>query len=1039
MRKLLIYLIILFSFSSIALAQTGKISGVVTDAATGEPLIGANVLIEGTTMGAATDFEGYYVILNVPPGNYSLRCTMIGFQAKTVTGVDVNINQTSEINFDMQDEAFQTEEVVVVATNPIVEQDVSSSKVNLEMEEIENLPVASTDRILTLQPGVQLGSDGIVVRGGGADQTVFMVNGISLRDDRSNVSYTGVSLTAIEEIQVQTGGFNAEYGNIRSGLVNIVTKSGAKDKYFVSFMGRYRPAGKKHFGEYAHHPDAYWIRPFIDPQTAWVGTAEGWADDPHLQNQYPEFDGFNNISEETLQDDDPNNDLTPLAAQQIYLYQHRKNTSIDDPDYNLDFSFGGPFPIVSKELGNLRFVYSYRKEVEQYLIPLYTKGLDDYSHQVKLTSDLSNSMKLMINGLMGRKDGTTRSSTGSAALYNSPEQISSNLSRFSQFKTAENRIFTDDYWAPSSVDFYNIGAKFTHVLSSSTFYEITLQMMRSEYDTKPGDFRDTTSILSIGGIMLDEAPFGFWPQPTNGVNNFRMSVGFSNARDTSVVTSYTAKFDLSSQVNKYNNIKTGFEFTMSEQKIRTGSIDEYLPSGRYKSMWDKTPVRGAVYLQNKFEYEGMVANVGLRLDYSHAGGEWYVYDTYTDAFSSANSLGIDTLLDQEPTDHVFNLSPRIGIAFPISVDSKLYFNYGHFRQLPDPMDLYLLRRYLDNNQVVRIADPNAPLPKTVAYELGYEQNILDMFLLRIAGYYKDVTDQPTLVYYTNRNNTVSYGKSEPNSYEDIRGFEIQLTKNRGEWVRGFINYTYMVSTWGRFGFRDYNENPTVQADFERVNVNNPTYGPAQNKPIPRPYARANVDFFLPTDFGPDVAGVHLLGDWRLNILANWSSGQYFTWTGGGSSIPGVENNMQWTDYWNVDLRFSKSFHIGDLKLEFFADITNALNIKRMSGPYYAFIDTKDYDAYLQSLQLPEEAFEDFPGGVPNFSNVGESGVYVYGDDTPGDFREGEYIPWDENASESQKEEWRKNKSYIDMPNQEYLTFLNPRDIYWGLRFSWELF
>lgn len=1031
------FLFLALLFHTTALAQSGKITGFVTDSKTGEPIIGANVLIMGTTVGAATDVEGYYVILNVKPGYYDVKVSSIGYAAKTLQGVRVNINQTTELNFQLEDKTYQTEDIVVVAEEPIVKQDVSSSNVNLNIKEIESLPVSSVESVISLQAGVQFGSEGPIIRGGGVDQTQFMVNGISMRDERNNVPYTGVSLTAVDEVQVQTGGFNAEYGNIRSGLVNVVTKEGSKQNYTFSFLGRYSPASHKQFGPAADDINAFWLRPYTDPATAFVGTLEGWDGLDYLQGQYPEFAGFNAVSLAYLIDDDPTNDMSPKAAQQIYLWQHRKALTITKPDYTADFSFGGPVPFVSEDLGNLRFFFSFRRSETQYLIPLSHDSHDDESFQLKVTSDLAPGMKLTVEGLISQETGTTRSSGGLPLMFTSSSQISNVLSRFSQYKTTENRIYTAEYWCPSTADRNSIGAKFTHVLSDQTYYEVRFSRFESEYNTNPSSFRDTTRIYKFGDVYVDEGPVGYFDNYTStpSVNNFRMSIGFSTARDTSKVVAYNLKFDITSQVDKFNNIKAGFEFNLTDQNVSAGQFDPFLPDQNRWDRWDETPIRASLYVQDKFEYEGMIANIGLRLDYSDANTQWWVWDPYTEAFAPGVVEGIDTLLTQEDTDKILNLSPRLGIAFPISINSKLYFNYGHFYSMPDPIDLYLFRQMMFDNRVSYVANPNSPLPRTVAYELGYEHNLFDMFLVRVAGYYKDVSDQPTSVNYVSRDGKVNYTTAEPNSYADIRGFEFTLTKNRGDWIQGFINYTYSVSTSGRFGFYTYYENAAEQERYERITTSN-----EQFKPIPQPYARASIDIFTPSDFGPEFAGMKLLADWRMNLLASWSNGSYFTWTGGSGDIPGVQNNVQWTDYYGVDLRFSKNFDFGFMNMQLFVDVSNVFNIKRMTGPGYAFIDAQDYLDYMQSLHLPESAFEDFPkdaDGVPQpgYSNWREGGGFVFGDDQPGDYRIGPYIPWDENASEEEKAEWRENKSYINMPNQNYLTFLNPRDIFWGLRFT----
>lgn len=992
---------------------TGKIAGTITDADNREPLPGVNVVLEGTTMGAVTDVNGYYVILNVPPGSYSVKASYIGYTAYRVTNVVVKIDLTTTQDFKMKPEAVAGEEVVVVAERPVVVKDVAATQANLNIKEVEALPVVTVASVVGLQAGVR----GLEIRGGGSEQTAFMVNGITLRDERNNTPYTAISYTAIEEINIQTGGFNAEYGNIRSGLINVVTKEGKKDRYSVNILSRYSPADQKHFGPAANDRNSYWIRPYVDNAVCWTGTKSG-AWDAYTQKQYQEFEGWNSIALKTLKDTDPTNDLTPQAAQQLFLFQHRRNLDIVDPDYDFDMSLGGPLPIVSDKLGNLRFWASYRTTQDMYVIPLSKDGYRDYSGQLKLTTELTPKMKLVVEGIRGRSTGTNDNNAGLPGIFRSPESIGGQMNRVSYIDT---RIFATDYWAPTAITRTSIGAKFTHLVNSSTFYEATLSSFASKYETHPGRPRNRELVYLFGNsYYVDEGPFGFEPRPAFGIGSgMRSGVGMSNSRDSSEVTVYSAKIDFSSQLGRYNQIKTGAEFIYTDNKVNYASVDEFLPSGRSRSNWHTFPKRGAFYVQDKLEFQGMIANLGARLEYSNAGGEWFVYDPFSRAFTSERSLGIDTLLDKAATKRIVNLSPRLSVAFPITINSKLFFNYGHFRQLPLPENLYLIRRFSDNNQVTRLANPNNPLPKTVAYELGYEQNLADQFLLRASGYYKDVALQSRLVTYTSRDAKVNYSVTEPNNYEDIRGFELTLSKNRGNWVQGFVNYTYQVNTAGNFGFGNYYENPAEQRRYERE-----TRAQYQEKPVPRPYGRANIYLFSPAKFGPELAGIHPFGDIRLNVLGSWRAGYYFTWAGGGS-IPGIVNNVQWNDFYNVDLRLSKSLKIANANVQFFVDVFNALNFKYMTE--YGFVDGKDYEAYMKSLQLPKSIGD--PLGYGN----------IPGSDRPGDYRTGPYIPWDDNADEATKDKWRQDKSYIDMPNQDFLTFLNPRDVFFGLSVTFDVF
>src|SRR5690606_6499572 len=165
-----------------AFAQSGKLSGRVVDAVTKEPLVGANVVIQGTTIGNATDVDGYFNILNVAAGTYALRASLIGYTPVVVENVRVNINLTTLVDFELREEAFMGEELVVIAERPIIQQDVSSSQVNVNADEIKKLPITNVSEVV----GLQAGTRGLSIRGAGSDQISFVVNGATLRDARDN-------------------------------------------------------------------------------------------------------------------------------------------------------------------------------------------------------------------------------------------------------------------------------------------------------------------------------------------------------------------------------------------------------------------------------------------------------------------------------------------------------------------------------------------------------------------------------------------------------------------------------------------------------------------------------------------------------------------------------------------------------------------------------------------------------------------------------------------------------------------------------------
>ena len=1030
---LVTFILLLLSYFVFA-GTTGKIVGIITDSEYGDPLIGVNVIIEGTTLGAATDMDGYYVILNVPPGRYHLKAIMMGYGAVIFTDVRVNIDLTTSQDIKMTPTVVDLGEVVVVAERLVVQPDISASQMNIEAKTIESLPVLSIIEVVGLQAGVQ----GLTIRGGSDRQTAFIVDGFVLNDERSNVPYTSVSLNTVKEVQVQTGGFNAEYGNIRSGIINVVTREGSKDRYSGALTIRYRPPGKKHFGPSVYDPNTYFTRPYLDPEVCYTGTSSG-AWDNFTQRQFPFFDGWNAISDATLKDDDPTNDLTPEGARRLWEWQHRRQGDIDKPDYTIDVGFGGPVPFISEKLGNLRFYTSYRDEQDMFIFPLSRDSYDENIARLKLTADLNPKMKLTFTGMYGEIYSVSPyqwKTTPTGGILRSSYGIANYVSSSS----GNSIIYMPGWFSPSSIYRNILGINFNHVLSSRTYYEINIQNKINRYNTYKMADRDTTKNNEIlPGYFVDEAPYGYWGYGVEGIDGMRIGGWMNLGRDKSVNSTTSFRFDFTSQVNNRNQVKTGLDIVYNDYDIKSFTESPSMSTWCRKQVYEVFPYRIGAYVQDKLEFEGFIANVGVRLDYSHANSSSYKLEPYDDYFKAGKGDSIETVVPSEKATPQWGLSPRFGVAHPITENSKLYFNYGHYIQEPASSYRFRIQREY-SGLVTSIGEPNLESEKTVAYELGYSHNLFNQFLLNIAAYYKDVTNQHGWVYYQNINNSVQYSRAVSNNYEDIRGFEVTLTKRVGGWITGFVNYTYDVRTSGYFGLTEYWEDPNKQRDYLRLN-------PYQERPHPQPYARVNIDFHTPLDFGPDLMKIYPIGGWNLNVLATWDAGSYVTYN--PNQIPGVVNNVQWKDRHNVDLRLIKTIKMKNNEIQFFVDFTNLLNTKFLS--YSSFSDNFDYLDYMGSLHFDwEEGTEhgsDRVGEyrdwdveyvpmqtVPDINNIGEPETRVlYYDQATDKYMQYKNENWVERGNSWVKKEVLDNKAYIDMPNLTYFTFLNPRGIKFGLK------
>ena len=999
---------LLFQFSVFA-GITGKIVGKIIDANSHEALIGVNVIIEGSRFGAATDYDGSYVILNVPPGKYTLKAMMIGYTSVFVKDVVVKIDQTTTININMKTEVLDMDEVVIVAERPIVAKDVSASEMHIDAETIEALPVKTVNQVLVLQAGIEQGREGIIIRGGGVNQTGFSVDGLSLNDERSNVPYTSISLNSIKEIKIQTGGFNAEYGNIRSGMVNVVTKDGSRTQYNAGVTLQYRPPARKHFGPSIYGPNTYFTRPYTDPDVCWTGTTNG-AWDAYTQRQYRIFEGWNAVADATIQDKDPDNDLTPEGAKRLWEWQHRRQGDISKPDYMADLSFGGPIPFVSDKLGDLRFYLSHYREREMFIFPLSRDSYDNNSTQLKLTTNLNDKMKLTLTGLYGENYSVspyTWKTTPTGRVLRTNYEVADLINSSS----GNAILYVPGYYSPANIYRNMFGFKFTHMLNPKALYEVRLQHNINRYKTFQLASRDTSKIFEpVPDYLVDEAPYGYWGYGVTGIDGMILGGWMNLGRDKSVISTTKLNFDFTSQANNVNQIKAGFEVVYNDYNIKSTTVNPSMTTWNRSQVYQRFPYRIGAYLQDKMEFQGFIANLGIRLDYSNSNGIRYMLDPYSKYYQASVGNLIETDSPSEKAKPVLYLSPRLGVSHPITDNSKLYFNYGHFCQEPASSYRFRIQRE-SNGLVTSIGNPNLIFEKTIAYELGYSQNLFNKYLLNIAAYYKDVTDQPGWIYYENINASVQYSKSTNNNYEDIRGFEITLTKRIGDWVSGFVNYTYEVRTFGYFDLRRYYEDPNKQRDYLRSN-------PYQERPHPRPYARANLNFHTPNDFGPVWLGHNFLGDWNLNVLAYWKTGSYETYN--PHSIPGLVDNIQWKDRSNFDLRLSKFISISRYNLQFYVDMSNVFNLKHLS--YAGFSDYYDYVDYLESLHFSwEEGSE-------------------HGNDRVGEYRKPgvayeSYDPDDPEKTDGDLKRILDTKAYIDMPNLTYFTFLNPMDIKFGLKIS----
>jgi outer membrane receptor protein involved in Fe transport len=481
----------------------------------------------------------------------------------------------------------------------------------------------------------------------------------------------------------------------------------------------------------------------------------------------------------------------------------------------------------------------------------------------------------------------------------------------------------------------------------------------------------------------------------------------------------------------------------------------------YTNRTDK-PLQGAWYIQDKIETEGFIMDLGLRADLYSANTEWWDLEDPFDDFYSAkyNEAGADTLYNKSKSKVKITISPRFGISHPITETSKLFFNYGHFTQMPAYEDIFRLVRS-ETGRVTLIGDADLKPAKTVAYELGLDQSIADQYLFRISAYYRDITNQYTTTRYIG-NSGIDYEMATNNSFADIRGIEISLDKSRGRWFTMLANITYQASSYGEYGKAEIYEDPSKQEDYDKD-----TQLRYQTKPIPQPYARVNASLHTPGNFGPKVLGNNILGAWDLTTYLDWRAEGRYTYNPNG--VAGIVDNVKTPAYFNIDLKLSKKIPYKTFDIILYSNVFNALNIRRLAmlwGDPAAYSD--DLTGYQQSLHLPEsKAYNNIPGDdrygdfrdpdteyqpisrkatLPDDltkSDGAKDGYYYYITDKAenGDYQwyyyDSELTTWKEVDKKEMKRVLDK-KAYIDMPNKSCFNFFWPRNITFGIKIAFNL-
>lgn len=713
-------------FSIVYPQTTGKISGKISDAMTGTALIGTTIVIENSNWGATSDINGEYFIINIPPGSYNLKVSMIGFETVILKEVNVSVNRTTAANFKLNETVIQGKEVLITADKISNKKDQTSSIRNVNADQIKSLPVENVDGVVQMQAGVVAGH----FRGGRIDEVSYLVDGLNVNEASDRSRTVRIEKEVVSEVEVITGTFNAEYGNAMSGIVNIVTKDGGNDVHCSVSVNS--------SNYYTSHKDVF------------IGLKDNdflRTKDYHL---YLEAPIIKNI----------------VSFVMNGRYQDIKNQFNGirrfEPDNFSNFLTGDSSQWYSEHTG------------DNSIVPMGTGK--DYSLFGKLSIKPFTSIRTSIT----------------YTLNNTDEKWYSHFWKYNPDGRSTNHQRTD-----------MLIFQLNHTLTNSLFYELKFSYLKNYngmylYD----DYLDERYIHDEYSRSS-----GAWFSTGGQDKNY--------SKKTS--KDYNVKFDITYQLNKNHIFKSGVTYTNHNidqfnvviRNLYAGQANEldytydsltnkrvylnYKPtiitnSSIYSDIYKVNPVEFSGYFQDKMEYEFMVINLGLRYDY---------FDPATSYPSQlrnpANQLSFpdnpDYMSTYPKAKANYQLSPRFGIAYQLGDAALLRFSYGHFFQMPPLYALYTNPQHIVGveDYATTMGNPLVKPQKTIQYEVGLWQQLIQGMSLEIAVFYRDIYDLLSTRIITTFNQ-IRYGLYSNKDYGNARGLELKYEFNSGSFSAG-MNYT----------------------------------------------------------------------------------------------------------------------------------------------------------------------------------------------------------------------------------------------------------
>jgi len=992
-RLVLCLLIVALVLPGMLLAQNGKIRGTVVDKSNGDPLNGASVQIQNTSYGAATNVNGEYIILNVPAGKYTLEVSYIGYKKMLIKDVVVTSGLTGYQEIEMETEVLEGEEIVITAVKPLFEKGKTNEIQVMRGEDLQHMPIRGVGGAIAQMAGVVRQGSSFYVRGGRANQTAYIVDGVNTSNNFGGGSMTTVIHGAIEEVQMQTGGYGAEYGGKMSGIAMTKTKTGTR-KYHLTAEAI---------------SDDFWA----------VKDDAGSYEILGIDKLYS-F-GYNNYTLTASGPVIPNNDKIRffIAAERHY-----------------EDSWASWFQGFHQDSMQVTSTSNYRVGSL-----LYNAHKDDKGN----VASIRDTADLYIDVPPGRAPGGgyARSTLNSNIVFDfQPIRVQAGFnystSRSTPRTTNPRGLITvgesqSRITKPETMNGY---LKLTHTVDPTMFYTLqaSYATSKTEYGPKGLDWKFGADNFVIGDSGVYDEMFSSWSDPAKhnglldrnrGYGNFYMpftgDFAFSHYMINDTLPGgtvrpdgryykrnedkWTIKFDISKQFGTTHEVKFGGSYSTSVYRTYFIDLRDYywkkrsydLDPGRltdydfwsgmastrgydvYGNKVDKAqivatkkglnnsvdinirnaparPVNASFYLNDKVELKDLIINAGVRYEYMDYG-HYSLANLDSLTKQTGNVIADEHFRDSKVYHYVL---PRLGFSFPITDQAIFTAQYGKYIQRPSlthTLTDATYQGYLFQLYGGKFFDPlnnvNLKPERTTEYNFGFKMKFGANAVLKMTAFYRNQQDLITLRHVIPKTNDYKTQSEYMNGdFATIKGISATFDLRRTNRIQARLNYTYQVASGsGSNG----SSNRTIA--WQEANP----YFPRIIFPLnydQRHKGTVVVDIRSIEGDGPEIGGVHPFENMGLNLMFGFHSGSPFTRIPLGDAFsslqgfnapPPVEspNSSRLPWVYNLDAKFEKTFTIGSMKLVAFLRGINILNLKSYTSVFRQ-TGRPDTDGWLQT-------------------------------------------------------------------------------------------